>query len=445
MHRDPVAAAMARSSPTRTWQCLRLLGITLTALGCVGLAFGLQQVLGAPSDLTQDYAAALALRAGASIYDNQNGYLPHLFGPAVRAGAPFENFHPPFTAVLLLPLTLVAYPLAVLIWSAVCLLLYLGCGWLVLRACTPHRARLPGWLLLGVALCWYPLQAHVALGQLSLPVSASLLAAWALLRRQRDGWAGALIGLATLIKLYPALWGLYLLLTRRWRALIGMGLTLLAGYGLCLVLVGWDDVAGYHQRVMARNVAIYGPALLNASLTGVARRLFTDGGWVEPVIVAPWLALLAVALLAVPLLGSIVLAACHPQPDTRRDLGFAITCVAALLLSPLTWQHSFVLLWLPLALLWRNQPEAGPARRRWRATWLGALVLVSLPDIEIARTLMSWSLPYRLPWYGALPLLAPTLGLGLIWGLCLAHSLATRRSGAPAPTRPTPTYHAVSA
>ncbi|WP_026369261.1 glycosyltransferase family 87 protein [Kallotenue papyrolyticum] len=444
MNSDPASIPVAQAGAA-AWQRLRRLGMALTALGCVGLALGLHQVLRAPSDLTQDYAAALALRAGTSIYGDHIGYVTHLFGPTLRFEQPFENFHPPFTAVLVLPLTLLPYPVAVLLWSGICLALYLGCSRLVLRDCELRFPALPAWLLLGAALCWYPVQAHLALGQLSLPVVASLLAGWALLRRQRDGWAGALIGLATLIKMFPGLLGLYLLLTRRWRALISMGATVLVGYGLCLALAGWDDVARYHQSVMARNVEVYGPALLNASLTGVAQRLFTEGRWVEPVVVAPPLARLVVALLAVPLLGSIVLLARHPQPDTRRDLGFAITCVAALLLSPLTWQHSFVLLWLPLALLWCAQPEDRRARRRWRAAWFAALALISLPDIEIARALMSWSLPYRLPWYAALPLLAPTIGLCLIWGLCLALGVAMRRSSAPAPIPPVPTCRAASA
>jgi hypothetical protein len=46
-----------------------------------------------------------------------------------------------------------------------------------------------------------------------------------------------------------------------------------------------------------------------------------------------------------------------------------------------------------------------------------ALALVSLPNIDIARALIGAYKPERLPWFAALPLIAPTAGMLLIWWL----------------------------
>jgi hypothetical protein len=55
-----------------------------------------------------------------------------------------------------------------------------------------------------------------------------------------------------------------------------------------------------------------------------------------------------------------------------RDLGFALFLVGMLLVSPFAWNHYFLLLFLPVLLIWERLPSAGIQR------WLFAIIPVIL-------------------------------------------------------------------
>jgi hypothetical protein len=384
-----------------------IIGFTLIIVGSLLLLTWLRSLVAAPSDFTQDYRAAQALRAGQSIYSDYNN-------------------HPPFDALLFVPLTLLPYDVAIVLWSVMSSLSYLWISRIILHEL---RINLAGhWIVLGagLALCWYPFQAHIALGQLSLLVITCIIGSWALLRHQRDWLAGALLGLACLIKLFPGMIILYLLLRQRWRAVGASLVVLVIGWLLTLLIVGSDDLLRYFLQIVPQNATQVGPFPINVSLIGVISRLLVDGLWVRPLIVAPQAASLLIALSG---LGLLVLLARQvrriPTTQHGNDTAFALVCLAMLLVSPLTWQHIFPLLALPFGLLLRNL-QRWPDQRNLRLCLL-SLASVSLPDIEIARALMQHYAPYRMPWFVALLLLAPTGGLLLLWWMVGAQAPANIR------------------
>jgi hypothetical protein len=395
-----------------------VLGVALAALGVLLLLLRVQNALVVSSDFTQDYVAAQAFRDGRSIYVELTQ--AELSASALRieraliAPYPIVNFHPPFNALLFVPLTLLPYNQAVLLWSALSCLLYLGIGLVVLRELQISLA--PHWrlLLLGLGMCWYPFQAHVALGQLSLVVAACVIGCWAQLRHGRDGLAGMLLGLACLIKLFPGLIILYLLLRRRWWAAGAALATFAAGNVLALALVGPRDVIDYFIRMAPQDAAMHGASPLNVALAGVIRRLFDGGLWVSPLLDVPFVATFLIGLAG---LGALVVLARQigrmPQVAGKDDRAFALVCVAMLLISPITWWHVFPLLLLPFGLLLQDLRTR--LDRRKLGICLLSLALVSLPAIDIARALMEWYAPYRLPWFVSLLLVFPTIGLLLLW------------------------------
>jgi hypothetical protein len=96
----------------------------------------------------------------------------------------------------------------------------------------------------------------------------------------------------------------------------------------------------------------------NASAVGFWKKLFDSPGTgylpVQPIADLPALATLGVALSADLILGTIVLASERAGRGKHDDRLFGLAIVGMLLLSPITWPHSFVLLILPLVLLtWR--------------------------------------------------------------------------------------------
>jgi hypothetical protein len=397
---------------------VQALGAALVALGMLLMLSRVQNALVVSSDFTQDYVAAQAFRDGRSIYVEltQADLSASALGTerALIAPYPIVNFHPPFNALLFAPLTLLPYDQAILLWSALSCLLYLGIGLIVLRELQISLAAHWRLLLLGLGLCWYPFQAHIALGQLSLLVAACVLGCWAMLRHGREGFAGMLLGLACLIKLFPGLIILYLLQRRRWWAGGAALATFAAGNVLALELIGPTDVIDYFVHMAPQDAAMHGASPLNVALAGVIRRLFDGGLWVSPLLGAPFVGTLLIGLAS---LGALVVLARQignmPEVTGKDDRAFALVCVAMLLISPITWWHVFPLLLLPFGLLLQD------LRRQLDRQKLGicllSLALVSLPAIDIARALMEWYAPYRLPWFVSLLLVFPTIGLLLLW------------------------------
>jgi alpha-1,2-mannosyltransferase len=243
---------------------------------------------------------------------------------------------------------------------------------------------------------------------------ATLIGCWALLRQRRDALAGVLLGLACLIKLFPGLIVLYLLMRRRWLAGVAALGTVAIGSLLTLLLVGPGDMLDYFVRMAPQDSAVHGLSPINVALAGVIRRLLSDGPWVNPLIDAP---LLATGLVGMASLGALIVLLRYigrMAPTVwSEDRAFALVCVAMLLISPITWWHVFPLLLLPFGLLLQDL-QARPDRWKLGLSLL-ALALVSLPDLEIARALMGLYAPYRIPWFAGLLLALPTIGLTLLW------------------------------
>jgi len=298
------------------------------------------------SDFTNDYRAAEALLSGDSIYAATNA-------------------HPPFTALLLVPFTWLPYRYAYLLWSLCSICFYLFCLASVIQSL---RIRVEAhWvpLLLGAMLCWYPFVAHIALGQVSLLLAMCIIVGWQALRRGHDRLAGGVFGFAAAVKLYPALFGLHLLLRRRWKALGAMALTALGCSLLPLVSVAPEDYVAYLTKIAPENAARYAAFPANASITGVVSRLFVDGPWVEPLADAPGLARGLIAALSLVVLWGLV-RRLRRLPPTPTGEGFALAyvCLCMILLSPISWQHAFVLLMLPFGLVVQAQQNQGSARLR---------------------------------------------------------------------------------
>ena len=97
----------------------------------------------------------------------------------------------------------------------------------------------------------------------------------------------------------------------------------------------------------------------------------------------------------------------------RSDYGFGLTLVTMLLLSPITWSHIFPVLILPMGLLLREYIDE-PTSKRLRV-FLFVLILVSLPDVPIAKALVSIHYPLKMPLYGWVLTLGPASGIVLLW------------------------------
>ncbi len=290
----------------------------------------------------------------------------HLYDYRVP-GTTYGFTYPPFAAVSMLPMALLGLHTAI----AVGLLLNLAATAFVLHTLyvlTGRRLRRYGLFGLAVGVCLLallePVRDTFSFGQVNLLLLALVLADARLMAAGRSRWAGVGIGLAAAVKLTPAIFIVLLLLARRPRA--AATATGVATAATLFAAVVAPDASRFYWTDAVWDTSRIGRLayVSNQSLQGVLARL-TDPA--EPSR-AVW-ALLALAVLTVW------------AWRARRALAagdvlgaFALTGLAACLVSPITWVHHLVWLLPSLVIL----GEAGLRLRRGRLLWLTAGLYVLL-------------------------------------------------------------------
>ncbi|MEU8614287.1 glycosyltransferase 87 family protein [Actinoplanes sp. NPDC048791] len=247
-------------------------------------------------------------------------------------GTVYGFTYPPFAALVLSPLALLSWPVAI----AASLVVNAGAvGWLV-RRLRPAAGWTESALLFIAVLVFEPARDTISFGQVNLVLLVLVCADLRALRRG-SRWSGVGIGIATAIKLTPAVFIGYLLVSRRYRAAaVAAGTavvaTLLAGLlGPGASWTFWTGAVWDTARVGRLDY------VSNQSLRGVVARLDGDVGW--------WLA-------AVALMLAIWWLRTRQAAAAGDDLaGFALTGALACLLSPVTWVHHLVWLLPALAVL----------------------------------------------------------------------------------------------
>lgn len=362
-------------------------------------------------DFAQEWLSARNFVAGLPIYAPLAESIPRHLGPGWQVGLMDVNAHPPGSVLFCLPWAALDYRSAYLAWlafSVVALALAARLLWRDRGLGLSRWALLPALTVLVTSNSWAQ---EVNQGQWNSILLLLIVGAWAALRggargsgpdggsaqsdRRYEWIGGGLLGLAGALKLYPAFLLVYLVARRRWRALT-------AGLG---VLLGWNALA---LLVLGRNAfRVYVldilPALArfrdfwpNASLTGLWSKLFLGtSGHVETLLRSPLLAggLSVACVLALTAL--VLWKAGGSWPIGRgaagHDLAFSLCVVAMLLVSPVAWDHYFLVLALPLLALWVHSP---------RGSWKRAIVVASAVGLWIVNP--AWIYRWLLPGPGEL-------------------------------------------
>lgn len=338
---------------------------------------------------------AAALLAGQPIYDLEY----HVFG----INLPFT--YPPLAALVFTPFALVPLPVAGLILS----LLSLVCLWwtatLVLSHLGADRPRVLALWLLPLLGLLEPVRETVAFGQINL-VLLAMVATDALYRSGQRLSTGVLAGIAASLKLTPAVFVVYFLVRRQYRAAAVMVGSAVASTLLAAALtprLSWQ----YFTDTLANTSRIGDPDYLtNQSVFGLLARVAgpatADRLW--PVAV---LALLTLALCA----------AWRVRTNALSTL--AVVSLIALLASPVSWSHHWVWVVVLAAACWQG------------SRWLGAAVFAA--GVIAPHWLMGGQ-----PWSWWEQLLGNTYVLGGVALLVLAVAAPGRwgaASGAPERTR----------
>ena len=298
-----------------------------------------------------------------------------IFREAVRAvldGVPLYSLRfddvggwtwPPFGALLMVPLTAIPDGLLMTLAyavNAVCLaaVVWICSGplrsWL---AGTAPRLLAVGGLTL-VALPLTPVADVLGLGQIGLVLLLLCSFDIVVVARRAPSAYGVLVGIATAVKITPALFIVHFVVTRQWRAAVTATLTVVACWSAAAVILWNDTVIYWSEGLLFRvneRIDHFGSGVFNQSWMGLV------DGLPAPLPTPLWVALSTATLVVA------FRAAVHAHRADDPVLVLGLVGLASVLVTPVAWHHHAV--WVVPALL----ALLGDARTAWR---VGAVAVV---------------------------------------------------------------------
>ena len=332
----------------RDWAALDLMKLSararlvVVAIGAsillcsIAAAYFIYHRYGSPAnqyDLKIYYSALTQWRSGGQLYDYSqfdqvNGYLYFTY--------------PPVAAMAMSPMTVLPMgPVIALSTAAI-----FGCTVAVVLLSVRERVQLRRpqlALLTGVAsaaaFCLQPISQTAAYGQVNTFLALLVMFDVFVLRRRGSRWAGIGIGLATAIKLTPAIFLLYLALSGNWR-MLRTALATAAGATVVAALAAPSATWRYFTSLLwdSSRVGVL-TNTANQSINGTLARLAAP--------LAPEKTAWLLGALLVVAVGSFRIRRAVAAGDTL--LAITVTGLIGILISPVSWIHHAV--WIAPAMV----------------------------------------------------------------------------------------------
>ncbi|RLK23221.1 alpha-1,2-mannosyltransferase [Micromonospora sp. M71_S20] len=240
--------------------------------------------------------------------------------------------YPPFSALLLRPFALLPLGATVAIFTVLTgLAVVVTTRWLLAPVIARHG--LPRVFSLTVAvllvLAVESTRETITFGQINMLLVVLILADLLFAVPRASRWAGVGVGLATALKLFPGIFIVYLLVTRRWRAAAVASVTAAAATLLAAAVAPRDSWRFWTHELWATDRVGRTDYTGNQSLFGLLSRITAP----EKPHQLLWLLLVA----AVAGYGLWRAARAARAGDTLT--GLALTGLVGSLVSPITWTH----------------------------------------------------------------------------------------------------------
>jgi alpha-1,2-mannosyltransferase len=348
---------------------------------------------------------------GAATLDHPGTLYSYVYSEQT-ADFPLPFTYPPFAAVVFYPLHWLPFGLVAFGWQVAMIAALYGVvrisqRFLGVPAGAGHRVAM-AWTAITI---WIePLRNNFDYGQINVFVTLAVL--WAAYTT-RWWLSGLLIGVASGIKLTPAIAGVYLVGVRRFGAAVFAAVVFLATIGISALVVG-DDTRYYFTKLLgdAHRVGPIATSINQSWRGGLSRILGYDAGFGPPV-------LIAIALTAV-----LAILAWRALDASDRLGKLLVVELFGLLMSPISWTHHWV--WLVPLMIWLIY---GPLRERRGARIVGwgwlVLTVIGVPWLLLFAQPTIWQIsrPWYLAWAGLIYIVAALITLAAI--------AASARSTAP--------------
>jgi alpha-1,2-mannosyltransferase len=337
-------------------------------------------------DFYQDWGSAHNYWSGLPIYTPHSISIPRYLGlPSNPIPCIEYNIHPPTSVLLALPLGILTYPDAALVWNIISIGAVLASVVVVAMTLPNSKALIvPGVVLL--PLC-HPLYGNFYQGQLNLFLVLLVTGMWALERAGRYRLAGLVLGLAATIKLFPIYLAIYYISQGRARLLWAALVSVLTLTSITAFLLGLDTYYDYMAIVLPWN-AEFRMLGYNLSIAGLWHKLFypVPGEQIIPLwsslAIARWGTLCSDLIIT----AIVVVAARRACTPAQCDFAFAATATGMLLVSPVTWDTSLPILLVPFTLIALSPVIT---RSLWLSAALLTITMVNFVPHHILIELMS--------------------------------------------------------
>ncbi len=299
-------------------------------------------------DIIPEYAAVQAALSAKPIYGKEIAEQTRIMAMQFEIrGVAHENIHPPSSILLSLPYGLMklddVYFLNAFLSIFILLLMVLALCWYWKISAGKSL------VLFCLALYWGPNWEAIAIGQQSLIIAGFICSGWFLLERRHSVLAGLCFALAAGFKLFPAFLLLYLLIAREWKA----SLALMGGMLALLIL------SCYFFGIESWRVYLFEVSPYAAQTRAVYPGLVSLLGVVYPLLIATEIQI-SFQFLSITMLLLLSALAFFDLQRVLKHQGkfwaFSVCLIYMLLISPISWSHLLILVWLPaFALLFSPQ------------------------------------------------------------------------------------------
>jgi alpha-1,2-mannosyltransferase len=287
--------------------------------------------------------------------------------------------YPPFGALVLVPFAVLAWTPAVVLYSVVTVAAVLVTTYWLLAPV----ARQKGWdlpfaliLALTVISALEPVRENYTFGQINMVLILLILADLLVLLPRGSRWAGVLIGLAAAIKLTPAIFIVYLLISRRYRVALTAIASAAAASLLALAVMPRGSIDFWTGALWQGEGIGNAAYTFNQSFYGMLARLSAPDDPNRAI----WAALVLLTL------GYGLWRARRAALAGDEVVGLTLTGIVGCLISPITWVHHIY--WFIPALI----VLAASRRHAWFAVVIAVTVGLGLVSwFEQGLPLDPWS------------------------------------------------------
>jgi hypothetical protein len=307
-------------------------------------------------DILQEYLMAKAMVSGVNPYLPLNQLAEMFIGKFEFMTHPAP--YPPFIAILSTPLLAFSLNQVIVVWFMIEALCLAAIAAMITILWKGRLDWVRAVFIFFLLLSWYAVMVDLLYGQLTILLTSLVLAGLLALRKNKNILAGVLIGLSVALKMFTWPLIIYFGFKRDWQSFISSGITAIGLNLIAFLVLGINPVIDYYLHVTMQVSAIYHSFLKNYSLWSIGYRLFegtqpTGGSYISalPLVNLPQIAPAVSAGLAGIFLVLGMLWAIRAKDS---DIGYAIMVCVIVAVSPISWDHYYVMILISLVILLLN-------------------------------------------------------------------------------------------